>query len=130
MVGVFYGVVGIVFGRLAGVAGPAIAWRWAAWLLSAIAFAAHIRYEFFRLRHPALETATHAAQAAALGAFLLALAATIHAEIVGTNQHHLFAIALVAWPALAGIPAFLVALALTAVFARTTPPGSADQRQQ
>jgi hypothetical protein len=95
------------------------AWRLAAWLASAIAFVAHIRYEHITLRDTPSVTALHAAVAVAFGAFGLAVAANIHAMTVASSQRRLLVIALVAWPAITAIPAFLVALATTAVLART-----------
>src|SRR5207249_11455698 len=60
-------------------------------------------------------TASHAALAVALGAFLLAVAATVHAVMVPSHApywRHL--LALVAWPLLTGVPAFVVALVAAA----------------
>jgi ABC-type branched-subunit amino acid transport system ATPase component len=94
------------------------AWRLAAWLTSAAAFAAHIWYELFRLRHSPLTTALHAALAAALGAFGLAVAANLHAHWTATGNQRLLAIALAVWPALTAGPAFVVALAVAAGLAR------------
>jgi vacuolar-type H+-ATPase subunit I/STV1 len=122
LVGLVYLVAGIVFGALAGAAASSqmrTAWRLAAWLASAIAFAAHIRYDYVRLQNRPVVTASHAAAAVAFGAFALAVAANIHAMSVASANRRLLAIALVAWPVLAAIPAFLVALAATAVLART-----------
>src|SRR5215510_13011168 len=85
--------------------------RFAAWILSAIAFAVHFWFEEFRRHHSARVTAFHVSIAVAIGAFLLALAATIHATTVTTHapySRHL--IALAAWPAVTAIPAFIVAL--------------------
>jgi hypothetical protein len=85
-------------------------WRLAAWLLSAIVFAAHIWYESRRRDAPPKPTAWHAALAVALGGFLLAAASAAHALSAGTGRLGAYGIALVAWPVLVGVPAFLVAL--------------------
>lgn len=121
LVGLVYLAAGIVFGALAGAAATnqmRDAWRLAAWLTSAIAFAAHIRYEQLKLGNSPVATALHASLAAALGAFGLAVAANIHAQSVASSHQRLLAIALVAWPVLTAIPAFVVALAAAAALAR------------
>ena len=85
--------------------------RLGAWLLSALAFAAHIGNEIFRRHNSVRATAFHVSLAVAIGAFLLALAATINATMVAVHApywRHL--IALVAWPAVTAIPAFMMAL--------------------
>jgi hypothetical protein len=85
--------------------------RLAAWILSAFAFGGHIWFEEFRRHGSAATTAFRVSLAVAIGAFLLGLAATIHATMVVSHApywQHL--IALVAWPALTAIPAFVVAL--------------------
>lgn len=109
LVGLLYLLIGIVFAAFAGQA--VVAWRRAAWVISAALFATHIGYEHARLRSPPRTTALHAALAAALGAFGLAAAATAHA-VATARFRGAFAIALVAWPILTGVPAYLVALAL------------------
>ena len=111
IVALLYLVIGMVFAALAGQA--AVAWRRAAWVISAALFAAHIGYEHARLRSPPRTTALHAALAAALGAFGLAAAATLHA-VATSSFRGAFVIALAAWPLLTGLPAYLVALALAA----------------
>ena len=116
LVGVVYLVVGVTFATLAGRSGSGQmrgVWRLVAWVVSAAAFAAHIGYEHFRLRHPPRRTALHAALAAALGAFGLAVAANVHRYSAASNDQRSFGLtlALVAWPALCGLPAFVVALA-------------------
>jgi hypothetical protein len=60
--------------------------------------------------------------AVALGALALAAAAIFHALFSGTGNTRLLAIALVAWPILTAVPAFLVALAVAAALARRKQP--------
>ncbi len=117
LVGVVYGVVGIVLGELANQAGPnqMRGWRLAAWVLSGIVFAAHIAYENFQLRSLPGRAALHSSLAVELGAFLLAVAANIHGLWVGSSHQRALAFALVAWPMLVGVPAFVVALVTSAV---------------
>ena len=117
LVGVVYLVAGLVFGALAGAAGAQqlrVAWRLAAWATSAVAFAAHIWYEQLRLRHSSATSAFHAALAVAIGAFGLAVSASIHAMRV---HKHFPASALLSWPIVTALPAFVVAFVAAAVIA-------------
>ena len=105
--GVWYASVGIVFAVPGG-----RFWRLAAWGVSAMAYAAHLCYERFRLRNSPGLAALHVALAAALGALGLAVGANIHSlGIESSNEHQknlLFALGLS--PILTALPAFLVAL--------------------
>ena len=84
-------------------------WRFAAFVVSGVAFAAHIAYEHFRLRTSPAVTAWHTSLAAALGGFALAVAANVHEHFTASSHRGLLIAALVIWPALTGVPAFLVA---------------------
>jgi hypothetical protein len=122
LVGVVYIAVGIGFAALAKGAASAqmqFTWRLAAWVVSAVAFAIHILYEQFRLRSSPTATALHAALAAALGAFGLAVAANVHRHFVPTSDEHARAVtlAMVIWPMITALPAFVVALAAAAIVA-------------
>jgi hypothetical protein len=117
LIGVMYAVIGVVF------AWPAThvrAWRLAAWLLSGAAFAAHIGYERFGFRNPPRRAALHVASAVGVGAFGLAVGAMIHSLAVASGSQHrrLLAVALVAWPIMTSLPAFLVALGASELLAR------------
>lgn len=90
-------------------------WRFAAWAVSGVVYAAHIWYELFRLRNPPRASAVHAAVAVALGAFGLAAAVGIRAWLVGSPIPPLWLLALVAWPAVSAVPAFVVALVAAVV---------------
>jgi hypothetical protein len=122
LVGLVYLAAGLLFGLLSGRAGShqgVVAWRLAAWVLSAVAFGGHILYEQLRLGSSHRNTAFHAAGAAALGAFGLAVAANVHARMVHEPQHAVaLGLSLVIWPLLAALPAFLVALVAAVVLAR------------
>src|SRR5439155_11648254 len=89
------------------------AWRLAAWVVSAAVFAAHVAYERFRLQSPPSSGAQHVTLGVALGAFGLAAAANIHALAVESTTHHrrLLLVALVIWPVITSVPAFLLSLA-------------------
>ena len=107
---VVYLVVGVAFPNPSASNKTQFIWRLSAWLICAVAFAIHIGLEHFRLRNSPLRTALHASLAVALGAFGLAGAANIHALKTGTGNHRLLALALVIWPLITGVPAFVVAL--------------------
>jgi hypothetical protein len=118
-----YPVVGITFAALAN---PSVSnemritWRLAAWLVSAAAFVAHLGYEHYRLRNAPLRAAWHVSMAVALGAFALAVWVNVHALwIASSHQSPLAPLALVVFPAVTGVPAFLVALAALTVLARS-----------
>jgi hypothetical protein len=95
------------------------AWRLGAWVICGVAYVAHIAYEHFRLCNSPFATALDAAKAVGLGAFFLAVAATVHATMVSSHAPlWQFLIALIAWPIVTAVPAFVVALAIAAVLAR------------
>jgi len=117
---VAYAVIGVGFGLLASSADTHYVrlWRLAAWGASAVVAAGQVGYEHFRLGSSPRSTALHAAGAVALGAFGLALAANIHSLFAPAQGQRLPLIALVAWPVITAVPAFLAALVLAAVLAR------------
>ena len=90
-------------------------WRVLSFLASGLAFAVHIGYEHFRLGNSPRTTATHASLAVALGAFALAVSANVHGQWVHSSQRRLLALALLAWPVMTGVSAFVVALVAAAV---------------
>ena len=87
-------------------------WRVSAYVISAVVFTAHIAYEHFRLRNGARSVAWHASVAVALGGFALALVANIHDLGSTSGYRPRMLIALVAWPLLTAVPAFIVALVI------------------
>ena len=105
-----------------------IMWRRLAWLVSGIAFAAHIGFDHLRLRNSPRKTAMHASVAAALGACGLAVAANVHGWLLSSGNQRALAIALVAWPLLAGVSAFVVAMVAAFVLNRLPPKSSASGR--
>ena len=117
LVGLAYLVIGLGTADLARLSGGA--WRLVAWATSAGVFLAHLGYERGRLRSAPATTALHAALAVALGAFGLALAATLRAAAAGSYRGA-FALALVAWPAMTGVVSFVAAWVMVTVagFAR------------
>lgn len=93
-------------------------WRRMAWLVSGVGFAAHIAYGHFRLGNSPRTTAMHASIAAALGAGALAVAANVHEWMAASSYRPSIAIALVAWPVLTAVSAFVVAMVAAAVLNR------------
>jgi hypothetical protein len=117
LVGVIYLAVGLASAALAAAAASIPMrsfWRLSAFVISAVVFAADIAWEHFRLRNTARPTAWHASVAVAIGAFLIALMANIHDLGSASGYRPRMLIALVAWPLLTAVPAFLVALVVAA----------------
>jgi hypothetical protein len=108
LVGVVYSLVGIVFALPAN---HVNAWRLAAWMVSGGVYAAHIGYEQLRLRNSPRLTALHVALAVAIGAFGLAVAASVHELLTASHYRLSLLLALVVWPIITALPAFLVAFA-------------------
>lgn len=121
LIAIVYPVVGISLAALPSSSNEMrVTWRLAAWLVSAAAFAAHLGYEHFRLRNSPLRAALHVSVAVALGAFALAVWVNVHAQWVGSShQSPLAPLALILFPAVTGVPAFVVAFVAGAVLART-----------
>jgi len=120
LVGAVYFLIGIVF------ANHVHGWRLAAWLVSGVAYAAHIWFEHFRLRNSPRLAALHVAVAVAIGAFGLAVAAMIHSLSTASTIRPAWLLALVAWPALTALPAFLVALVAGAILSRRSRSADAE----
>lgn len=96
-----------------------VAWRLAAWIASAATFAIHLAYEHWRLRSTPLRGALHAAAAVAVGAFLLAV--WINGRgLWDASAHHspLAPLALVLFPVITGLPAFLFGWGALALLGR------------
>src|SRR5712692_7242748 len=116
LLGAVYLVIGIAFGTFAGWWASnqmVVTWRLLSFFTSAVVFAVHIGHEHFRLGNSPLLTASHASMAVAVGAFGIAVAANVHGLVTSNHQRSLI-FALVAFPALTAIPAFVVALVAAA----------------
>jgi hypothetical protein len=101
-----------------------VAWRLAAWLVSALTFAAQIAYEHWRVRQGPLRGALHCSAGVALGAFLLAVWINARGYWDPSARHSPLApLALVAFPLLTAVPALLVGLAALALLRRATRLG-------
>ena len=118
LVGVAYGVIGVVFAALDD--GDHVQlWRLAAWVVSAAVFAVHIAYEHYRRGNAARATAQHVAGAAAVGAFALAVAANVHSLLAATpGPQGRLLLALIVFPVMTALPAFLAALVGAVALAR------------
>lgn len=86
------------------------AWRLGAWAVCGIAYAAHLAYELFRRRSAPSVAAFHVAAAVAIAAFALAAAGMAHALSTAAGLRPIWFFALVLWPAVTAVPAFLLAL--------------------
>ena len=118
LAGTLYLIIGVGFATLSI---PSVFfWRLAAWMVSAVVYAAHIGYEHFRIRSLPRSAALNVAIGSAVGAFGLAAAAIGHSLVTGTGNLRLLRIALLIWPLITGAPAFVVALVLSAVLARVS----------
>ena len=114
LVSVVYGLVGFAFALPAS---HIQGWRLAAWIVSGLVYGIHLLFERFRVGNSSLTSALHVALAAALGALWLAVVANLHSlSVQSTSQHRrLLLVALVAWPLITGVPAFLVGLGASGV---------------
>jgi hypothetical protein len=112
LLGVVYFLIGRVFALPAD---HVRVWRLAAWIVSGGAYAAHIWYEHFRLRNSPRLAAVHVAVAVAIGAFALAVAGMIHSLSTASGIRPVWLLAIVLWPAMTALPAFLGALAAGAM---------------
>ena len=121
LAGLLYLAIGLGTADLARFSGAA--WRLVAWAASLAVFLTHLAYERSRLRSAPVTAAWHTAVSVALGAFGLALAATLRATASG-KYRGAFAVALVAWPAMTGVAAFVAGWVIVLAvkqLSRTTP---------
>ena len=107
---VVYPAVGIGFAILDSSSGPAQIhfWRLAAWVVSALVFGAHLLHEQRTRSAAPLQVAAHVSAGVALGAFLLAVWVLLQGHLSGARtQSPLAPLALILFPLLTGIPAFV-----------------------
>ena len=116
--GSVYLVVGVWFPNPSVPSATQFLWRLGAWVICAVAFGMHIGLEHGRFRSSPLGTALHASSSVAVGACGLAIAANVHAFNTGTGNPRLLRLALVIWPVVTGVPAFVVAWVAAAGLAR------------
>ena len=121
LVALVYPVIGVTFAALDKLAtsGPIRFWRLAAWLAAAAVFGVHLAFEHLRLRARPLRAALHVSLAVALGALLLAVWVNLHGLwVASTPQSPLAPWALIVFPLVTGLPAFVVAFAAMALLGR------------
>jgi hypothetical protein len=121
LVGAGYFVIGMVFATLPRSVisdHGRVAWRLTAWLVSAALYAAHIAYEHWRLGNAARSMAMHVAIAVAVGGLGLAVAGFVNSLLIASHREASWLLALLLWPLVTALPAFLVALVAGAVLAR------------
>ncbi len=125
LVAIVYPVVGVAFAAFgnASISHEAlVAWRLAAWLVSGVAFLVHLWYEHFRLRNSPSRAALHVSVAVALGAFALAVWVNVHGYWVASGrQSSLTPLALILFPAVTGVPAYVIALVAGVILPRIRP---------
>jgi hypothetical protein len=106
-------------GRLFAVPGEhAQAWRLAAWVVSFLIYTTHFRLERARPGSSPRVVALHVATAVAIGAFALALALMMRSVAAQGSLTPRWLAALVLFPAVTAVPAFLVALVTAVALAR------------
>ena|SRR6058998_3366105 len=123
LIGVVYFLIGRVFALPSS---HLRVWRLAAWVVSGGAYAAHIGYEHSRLRNPPRRAALHAAVAVAIGAIALAVTGMIHSLSTASTIRPAWLLAVVVWPAVTAVPAFLGALVAGSVLARLRRSADAE----
>ena len=120
LIGVVYAAIGLITGSIAGnaetIAGRT-AWRFSAFVISGVVFVTHLVVEHQADRAAVRRTAARVALAAAIGGFLLAVAAVGH-NLRFPSGSQRFWIALPTWPLLVGIPAFIAGWAGALVLTR------------
>jgi hypothetical protein len=119
--GAAYLAAGIVFGALAGRAASnhiRVSWRLTAWAISAAVFTAHIIHERVHSGSAPGLAAWRVSLGVALGALGLAAAATVHAATAPGGRGPAILPMLLVWPVVTAMPAFIVAIAISAVIAR------------
>jgi len=115
-----YLVVGVATSALAGAAASVpmrTAWRLAAWVLCLAVFLGHFAHERRRAAGGTLRTALRCGSAVALGALALAAAGPVRSHWGAPDQARAL-LALVLWPTITGVPAFLAALTMAALTGR------------
>ena len=111
LAGVAYLIVSLCFGTLAGWASSdqsRFGWRLAAWIVSFVIYACHISYDYLKLQNTPLISSLDVAAGVALGGFLLAVAAIVHALSTGSGNLSLLLLALLVFPLITGLPAFVI----------------------
>jgi len=116
---ILFGLGYFLVGRLFAVPGEhAQTWRFAAWLVSFLIYATHFRSERGRPSTPPRAVALHVATAVAIGAFGIAVAGMMRSLAAQGSLKPTWLLALVLFPLVTGVPAFLVGLIAAVAAAR------------
>ena len=112
LLGCAYLLISLVFSVLdkSSASHPIRFWRIATWVVCLALYLGQIWYESFRLASSPHSTALHAAVGVCVGSFGLAAAATVHSLLSSHGNLRSLLVALLVWPVITGIPAYLVAL--------------------
>jgi hypothetical protein len=116
--GALYLAAGTISAALAAAAHPGPAQflaRASAFGISAVILALHVAHERLRLGSATMRAAWHGAIGAALGGLALAIMANVHDLGSASGYRPRMLVALVAWPFITAVPAFVVALVVAAV---------------
>ena len=108
--GLIYLVIGIMSALITNPmesGGMQTALRLLALVLAISAFIYHISLQLFQSNNSVLKTASNAAIATALGTFLLAVLANIYNLLTEAENKNQLPLALIVWPAVTGLLAFL-----------------------
>lgn len=123
LAGALYGFIGVAFPNPSA---DARGWRLASFAVSGVVYICHIAFEQLRLRTSPVRTAVRGAFGVAIGGFLIAVGAIVHAMMFSTTVPlWRFAVALVAFPVITSVPALagglLLAFVLSKFFSRVAP---------
>jgi hypothetical protein len=124
IVGVLYFAITVTTGALAAMAQSDRAqflWRLSAFIFSGLLFLCHIAYEQFRIHSTPKATAVHTTIAVAIGALALAVSANMNDLVSSTGYRWRMLLALLLWPILTAVPAFVSALILATVIRKLIP---------
>jgi hypothetical protein len=120
LAGALYGLIGLAFPNPSA---DARGWRLAAWAVCGVVYISHIAYEMFWAKTSPLRTAVHVAIGVAIGGFVIASGAMVHAARFSSGLPlWRFALALAAFPIITGLPAFVFALFLAFVVSKLFSP--------
>lgn len=126
-----YVVIGLGTANLAGAAATAqgrTRWRLAGWVLSLAVFLGQIAFERIRRSEATRIVARDASLAVAVAAFLLALLGPVRTHWSAADVTRATLFSLVLWPIATGIPAYLAAWAVAAVFGKREANLLSDSR--
>ena len=117
--GLIYLVIGIMSALITNPmesTGIQTALRLLALVLAIAVFVIHIRLELFQSNNSVLKVSLNAAIATALGTFLLAVLANIYSILTAADNKNSLPLALIAWPAVTGLLAFLGGYVIAKIF--------------